>query len=89
MITSAADAPSSCLSTGMPLPLSATDTDPSFPITTSIWSQNPANPSSIELSNTSNTMWCSPVPSSVSPIYIPGRFFTASSPLRTFILSES
>ena len=30
-------------------------------------------------------MWCKPEPSSVSPIYIPGRFRTASKPLRTLM----
>jgi ParB-like chromosome segregation protein Spo0J len=34
----------------------------------------------IELSKTSKTKWCNPVPSEVSPIYIPGRFLTASRP---------
>src|SRR5262249_21244893 len=43
--------------------------------------------SSTELSTTSYTIWCSPVPSSVSPMYIPGRFRTASSPFRTVIFS--
>ena len=32
-------------------------------------------------------MWCKPEPSSVSPIYMPGLFLTASRPLRTFIES--
>src|SRR3972149_2161837 len=54
-----------------------------------ISSQCPASASSIALSTTSKTMWCSPVPSEVSPIYIPGRLRTASSPLSTLILSES
>ena len=31
-----------------------------------------------------NTMWCRPDPSSVSPIYIPGRLRTASRPFSTF-----
>ena len=43
--------------------------------------------SSIELSMTSNTMWCKPEPSSVSPMYIPGLFLTASRPFKTFIES--
>jgi hypothetical protein len=30
-------------------------------------------------------MWCRPDPSSVSPIYIPGRLRTASRPFRTLI----
>src|SRR5262245_25950562 len=33
-------------------------------------------------------MWCRPVPSSVSPMYMPGRFRTASRPLRTWMLSS-
>src|SRR4029079_1906378 len=33
-------------------------------------------------------MWCRPVPSSVSPMYIPGRLRTASRPLRTWMLSS-
>src|SRR6056297_3351802 len=32
-------------------------------------------------------MWCRPEPSSVSPIYIPGRLRTASKPLRTLMES--
>jgi len=38
--------------------------------------------SSIELSRTSNTMWCRPVPSSVSPMYIPGAYGPHQGPLR-------
>src|SRR3954466_8495031 len=34
-------------------------------------------------------MWCRPEPSSVSPIYMPGRLRTASRPLRTLMLSAS
>ena len=34
-----------------------------------------------------NTMWCRPEPSSVSPMYMPGRLRTASRPLRTLMLS--
>src|SRR5712691_8224648 len=41
------------------------------------------------LSTTSNTMWCRPVPSEVSPMYMPGRLRTASKPFSTLILSES
>src|SRR4029079_18745535 len=33
-------------------------------------------------------MWCRPVPSSVSPMYMPGRLRTASRPLRTWMLSS-
>ena len=54
-----------------------------------ISSQKPASASSTALSTTSNTMWCSPVPSEVSPMYIPGRLRTASRPFRTLIESES
>src|ERR1041384_790150 len=32
-------------------------------------------------------MWCRPVPSSVSPMYMPGRLRPASRPLRTWMLS--
>ena len=39
------------------------------------------------LSTTSNTMWCKPVPSDVSPMYMPGRLRTASSPLSILIES--
>src|SRR5690554_177931 len=42
----------------------------------------------MELSTNSKTMWCRPVPSSVSPMYMPGRLRTASSPFRTLILEE-
>src|SRR3982751_5103423 len=41
------------------------------------------------LSLTSNTVWCRPVPSSVSPIYMPGRLRTASRPRSTLIESAS
>src|SRR5699024_7901001 len=41
------------------------------------------------LSTTSNTIWGSPVPSSVSPMYIPGRLRTASHPFNTLILLDS
>ena len=43
----------------------------------------PACASSTALSMISNAMWCRPEPSSVSPIYMPGRRRTASSPRRT------
>src|SRR5215469_16828806 len=39
------------------------------------------------LSTTSCTMWCRPEPSSVSPIYMPGRLRTASRPFSTLMLS--
>jgi hypothetical protein len=46
----------------------------------------PASDSSMELSTTSNTRWCRPVPSEVSPMYMPGRLRTASSPSRIWML---
>src|ERR1700690_3051342 len=52
-------------------------------------SQRPARAPSIALSPTSNTMWCRPLPSSVSPMYMPGRLRTASRPFKTLILLES
>src|SRR5205823_4788781 len=57
-------------------------------IVTSILVQNPARCSSIELSRTSKTMWCNPR-SSGSPIYMPGRFRTASSPSNLSIWAAS
>src|SRR5678815_2784776 len=80
---------SSLMSVGMPRPLSTTDTELSVWITTLMSSQWPASASSIALSTTSNTMWCRPVPSDVSPMYMPGRLRTASSPLRILMLVES
>src|SRR5690606_39587765 len=77
------------MSVGIPRPLSDTETDSSSWMVTIISSQWPAKASSIELSVTSKTMWCRPVPSSVSPMYIPGRFRTASRPFKTLILLES
>ena len=88
MITSAAETPSSgWMPVGMPRPLSSTETEPSGFNSISTRSQCPASASSIALSETSNTMWCRPDPSSVSPMYMPGRFRTASSPLRTLMES--
>src|SRR3981189_637506 len=55
---------------------------------TTISAQKPASASSTELSTTSNTMWCKPVPSDVSPMYMPGRLRTASRPFKTLIASE-
>src|ERR1700753_3540727 len=71
----------------MPRPLSVTETDPSGFSAMSIRSQCPASASSIALSDTSNPMWWRPEPSSVSPIYMPGRLRTASRPLSTLMLS--
>ncbi len=72
------------MSTGMPRPLSVTEMTLSFLIVTETWSQYPANASSIELSTTSYTRWCRPF-SPVEPMYIAGRFRTASSPFNTWI----
>ena len=55
-------------------------------IVTFTWSQKPASASSIELSTTSYTRWCSPG-SPVEPMYIAGRLRTASRPSSTLILS--
>ena len=88
MMTSAAETPSSLwMPVGMPRPLSSTETEPSGFSWMMILSQCPASASSIALSETSNTIWWRPEPSSVSPIYMPGRLRTASSPLRTLIES--
>src|SRR5437867_4865049 len=72
----------------MPRPLSSTEIELSVCTVTMISSQKPASASSTELSTTSNTMWCKPVPSEVSPIYMPGRLRTASRPFRTLMASE-
>ena len=88
MITSAADIFSPlCISTGIPRPSSSTETVLSEFIDTVIFLQCPANASSIELSITSKTIWCNPDPSSVSPMYMPGLFLTASKPFNTFMAS--
>src|SRR3546814_636566 len=73
----------------MPRPLSDTDTEPSSWMVTVTLSAWPARASSIELSTTSNTMWCRPVPSWTSPMYMPGRLRTASRPRSTVIRLES
>src|SRR5688572_19148113 len=80
---------SSLMSVGMPRPLSTTEIELSVWITTLMSSQWPASASSIALSTTSNTMWCRPEPSEVSPMYMPGRLRTASRPLRILMLLES
>ena len=88
MMTSAAERPSSgWMSVGMPRPLSSMVMELSELMATVMVLQCPAKASSMALSSTSNTMWCRPVPSWVSPIYIPGRLRTASKPLRTLMLS--
>src|SRR6185436_15727827 len=74
------------MSTGMPRPLSSTVTLLSTWIVTSMRLQCPPRASSIELSTTSKTKWWRPR-SPVSPMYIPGLFWTASSPSRTLMLS--
>src|SRR3954469_7293194 len=79
---------SSFTSVGIPRPLSTTEMELSVWITTLMSSQWPASASSIALSTTSNTMWCRPVPSEVSPMYMPGRLRTASRPFRILMLSE-
>src|SRR5688572_9691460 len=79
---------SSLMPVGMPRPLSSTEIELSVWMVTTISSQKPASASSTALSTTSNTMWCRPVPSEVSPMYIPGRLRTASRPFRTLIASE-
>ena len=88
--TSAAEMPSSSwMSTGMPRPLSRTVTLPSPFSVSSTREAKPACASSTALSMISNAMWCRPEPSSVSPIYMPGRLRTASSPLSTEIDAAS
>ena len=77
------------MSVGMPRPLSTTEIELSVWMTTLMSLQWPASASSIALSTTSKTMWCRPVPSDVSPMYIPGRLRTASRPFRILMLVES
>src|SRR6267142_1414951 len=79
---------SSLIPVGMPRPLSRTEMELSVWMVTTISSQKPASASSTELSTTSNTMWCRPVPSDVSPMNMPGRLRTASRPFKTLIASE-
>src|SRR5512134_3151605 len=71
----------------MPRPLSITEMELSGWMMTLISLQKPASASSTALSTTSNTMWCSPVPSWVSPMYMPGRLRTASRPFSILMLS--
>ena len=94
MTISAALRLGSCLSsiltpTGMPRPLSVTEIELSAWMVMTMSSQWPARASSMELSTTSNTMWCRPVPSEVSPMYMPGRLRTASSPSSCWMLDSS
>src|SRR3989442_4577797 len=79
---------SSLIPVGMPRRLSGTDMDWSVGRVRMTWPKKPASASSTELSTTSKTMWCKPVPSEVSPIYMPGRLRTASRPFRTLMASE-
>src|SRR6185369_7044994 len=79
---------SSLIPVGIPRPLSITEIELSVWMVTTISSQKPARASSTALSTTSNTMWWRPVPSEVSPMYMPGRLRTASRPFRTLIESE-
>ena len=71
-----------CFPTGIPRPSSSTDKEPSALMVTAILLPKPDKASSTALSTISQTKWCKPVPS-VDPIYIPGRFLTASNPSRT------
>jgi hypothetical protein len=57
--------------------------EPSPFSTTSQRVAKPACASSTALSMISKAMWCRPEPSSVSPMYMPGRLRTASSPRST------
>src|SRR5438876_1676136 len=68
-----------CLSTGMPRPLSETESEPSSYRVATISSQKPAMASSAELSITSCARWLG---RSVV-VYIPGRLRTGSNPVRT------
>src|SRR6202011_4882595 len=86
MTTSAADTPSPrWISVGIPRPSSRTLQEPSGLSVTTPSFAKPASASSMALSTTSYTMWCRPEPSSVSPIYMPGRLRTASRPRSTLI----
>ena len=76
------------MSTGIPRPSSVTDIDPSAAISTTIRVQYPASASSMELSTTSYTQWCNPR-WNVSPMYMAGRFRTASNPSSTWIFDPS
>ena len=73
----------------MPRPSSRTVTLPSPFSVSEQRVANPACASSTALSMISNAMWCRPEPSSVSPMYMPGRLRTASSPRSTEIEAAS
>ena len=85
-MTSSADLPGKrgWGSTGMPRPLSRTVTEKSAWSSSSMRLAWPATASSMALSSTSATRWCS-ARSSVPPMYIPGRLRTGSSPSSTSI----
>ena len=90
MTISAALRLGSCLSsiltpTGMPRPLSVTEMELSAWMVMTMSSQWPARASSMELSTTSNTMWCRPVPSGVADVHA-GRLRTA---FQTFELLDA
>ncbi len=85
-MTSTPDTPSlACLSTGIPRPLSETESEPSSWSVTTISSANPAIASSAELSMTSWARWFG---RSVV-VYMPGRLRTGSRPVRTSMEEES
>ena len=71
----------------MPRPLSSTLMTSPGRMITLIEVQYPAIASSMLLSTTSYTRWWSPR-ADVDPMYIPGRFRTASRPLSTWICRE-
>ena len=73
------------MSTGIPLPLSATEIDPSAWSVTLIWEQCPARASSTLLSITSWIKWLGRAVS----VYIPGRLRTGSRPASTSIAEAS
>ena len=70
--------------TGIPRPLSTTESQPFGSSVMAMKLANPATASSIELSNTSAKRWCIAA-SSVPPMYMPGRLRTGSSPSSTSI----
>ena len=72
----------------MPRPLSRTQITSPGSMMTSMRSQYPASASSMELSTISYTRWCRP-DDDVEPMYMPGRFLTASSPSSTWIFDAS
>ena len=76
------------ISTGIPLQLSWTVTDPSSLRIEVTSLQYHANASSTALSTISCTMWCKPL-ESVEPIYIQGLCLTGSSHSKTLICDAS